>query len=106
MVGLSHGREHVLEVRPKFRMVFGDLVLPNPREEYDGAAVGVAELSEQLIGAHAERLISAPDDHPGQSGWDRSADGGRTLAGGVPPPFPYVDRRFGTTTLAPPSRVG
>jgi hypothetical protein len=36
-------------------MVFGDLVLPNPRAEHYGAAVGVAELSEQLIGGHVER---------------------------------------------------
>jgi hypothetical protein len=44
--------------------VSGDLVLPNPREQHYGTAVGVRELSEQmLIGTHAERLIITPDDH-------------------------------------------
>jgi hypothetical protein len=36
-----------------------------PREEHHGPAIGVGELSEQmLVGGHAERLINAPDDHP------------------------------------------
>jgi hypothetical protein len=30
--------------------------------------IGVGELSEQVIGGHAERLISAPDDHINQGG--------------------------------------
>ena len=29
---------------------------------------GVGELSEQVIGGHAERLIKAPDDHTNQGG--------------------------------------
>src|SRR5918999_656810 len=37
-------------------MVLGDLVLPNPREQHDGTAVGVGELGEEiLIGDHAEK---------------------------------------------------
>jgi hypothetical protein len=46
-------------------MVFDDLVLPDPLRQHHGPAIGVGELSEQmLIGGHAERLINAPDDHP------------------------------------------
>jgi hypothetical protein len=63
MVGLANGREHAFEVCPQFRMIPGDLVLPNPREQHHGTAVGVVELSEQvLIGAHAKKLIIASDD--------------------------------------------
>jgi hypothetical protein len=54
MVGRGHGREHALEVRAQFRMISGDLVLRNPREQDHGTAVGVGELSEQVIGGHAE----------------------------------------------------
>jgi hypothetical protein len=61
MVGVGHGRAHVLEVRPQFRMVLGDLVLPNAHEEHDGAAVGVAELSEQLMADRGEA-----DQRPGR----------------------------------------
>ena len=65
MVRLRHGPEDVLEVRPQLRMVFDDLVLPDPLRQHHGPAIGVRELSEQmLIGGHAERLINAPDDHP------------------------------------------
>jgi hypothetical protein len=65
VVPLRHGPEHVLEVRPQLRMVFDDLVLPDPLGQHHGPALGIGELSEQmLIGGHAARLINAPDDHP------------------------------------------
>jgi hypothetical protein len=64
VVRLRHGPEHVLEVRPQLRMVSDDLVLPDPLRQHHGPAIGVGELSEQmLIGGHAKRLINAPNDH-------------------------------------------
>jgi hypothetical protein len=46
-------------------MVLDDLVLPDPLRQHHRPAIGVGDLSEQmLIGGHAERLINAPDDHP------------------------------------------
>jgi hypothetical protein len=82
MIGAGHGRNHVIEVRPQFRMVRGDLVLPDPREQYDGPAVRVGELSEQmLIGTHAKRLIIVPDDQ-------RHAGGSRCALGGAPASCP------------------
>jgi hypothetical protein len=46
-------------------MVFDDLVLPDPLRQHHGRAIGVGELSEQmLIGGHTKRLINVPDDHP------------------------------------------
>ena len=43
----------------------GDRVLPDPRWQHHGTAVGIGKPSEErLIGGHAKRLIIAPDDHP------------------------------------------
>jgi hypothetical protein len=63
MVGLRHGREHVLEVRRQFGWSLVILSYRLRARSTTERPVGVAELSEQFISGHAERLIRTPDDH-------------------------------------------